>query len=587
MKGFYGKILVIDLSTKTFEIQVLSEEIYKENLGGKGLGTYLLLNKVRPGINPLGPDNKLIFTTGFTTGTRFFGSSRYGVFTKSPQTGLYSESYSGGRVAPALHATGYDAVVLEGVAEKPLFLEVSDKGVIFHSAKGVWGLDTYAAEDKVLQLVGNSSAQAVVIGPAGENLVSFACLENNYWRSAGRTGAGAVMGSKKVKALVFHGNSKIEIADEEALNSLNKEVWEKAKDSLPVKAYRRFGTTQMVAVMNGAKAFPTRYWNEGVYEDWEQISGDALHSGFEVKESACPKCFLACGNIVKVTKGMHKDLVIEGPEYETIYAFGGLCAIDKLDEIIYLNDLCDRLGIDTITAGNLVALVMEAGSRGMLQTDLEYGDVDGVVSLLEDISSKRELGAILAKGIVEASRELGLEEIAIHVKGLEPPGYDPRVLKGMGLAYATSTRGACHLRATFYKPELSGVIDPKTVEGKAKLFVEFEDRLTIFNTGTICVFFRDFLQWPILEKLLKAITGWDYNEEKLRQIANNVITNSRVFNAREGATIQEDRLPERFYKEKVNEEIDQITKEELEDMVKDYYALRGWEHTGFPKEKEF
>lgn len=583
MKGFYGKLLRINLSERRFWTEQISEEVFKNYLGGKGLGSYLLLKNIVPGTDPLSPENKLIFATGFASGTSMIGSSRYGVFTKSPATGLYSESYSGGKVASSMHAAGYDAVILEGKANEPVYLEISDREIRFHTALHLWGKTTYETEDSVLAEVNIPSAQAVVIGPAGENLVRFACIENNYWRSAGRTGVGAVMGSKNVKAVVFHGSSKVEIAYPELLKELIRELVFASKGHPGVLGNRTYGTTGMVSVMNKAKAFPTRYWSQTECEHWQSISGDRLLEDFDVKPSACPKCFMACGKKTTVREGEHKGLTVEGPEYETLYVFGGLCSIERLDKILYFNDICDRLGMDTISAGNLVALVMEANAREKnISIKLDYGDAEGVGHLLEDIAYRRGGGEVLGKGIKEVAKEWDLEDIAIHCKGLEPPGYDPRVLKGMGLAYATSTRGACHLRATIYKAELAGIIDRKQITGKEEVYLDWENRLTIFNTGILCVFFRDMLQWPEVGKMIKAITGYDHTKEDLYEIANRIVTATRIFNAREGAMKQDDILPQRFYQETMNDGEDSITEEEVKHMVDGYYRLRGWADTGFP-----
>lgn len=582
MKGFYGKLLRINLADKSYAVEDIPEQVLKSFLGGKGLGSYLLLNNVPAGTDPLSPDNKLIFTTGSATGTTVPGSSRYGIYSKSPLTGLYAESYSGGKVAPAMRRTGYDAIIIEGAAESPVYIEISDTEVRFHDAGHLWGMDTYDTEDAVLGEAGNPQAQAVVIGPAGEKMVRFACVENNYWRSAGRTGMGAVMGSKKLKAIVFYGQANCETADPEMLKEAVARIREKGRDNPGVKAYQTYGTPVMVKIMNGSKAFPTRYWSDGSYHRWEEICGDAHQQRFQVKARSCPQCFLACSKDTLVTEGKHAGLRVEGPEYETIYAFGGLCCIDRLDEILYLNDLCDRLGMDTITAGNLAALVMEAGKRGRLKFNLEYGDAAGVCRLLQDIAARTGPGEDLSLGIMHFSRKYGLEDIAVHAKGLEPPGYDPRVLKGMGLAYATSTRGACHLRATFYKPELSGIIDPSTTDGKAALFVDYENRLTIFNTQILCVFFRDLILWEDLIPVIKACTGWEYTKEELEKVANDIITLTRLFNAREGITKEGDTLPPRFFNEPVNEGRNIITREEIKIMVDDYYRIRGWDDTGNP-----
>lgn len=585
MKGFFGKLLRINLTTRSHSVEEIPEEIFKTYLGGKGLGSYLLLENVRTGIDPLSEDNKIIFVTGPATGTGMWGSSRYGVYSKSPQTGLYGESYSGGKVAPLMRKTGYDAIILEGAADVPLSLEISDSEVVFRNASHLWGKDTFETEDRVLEEVGVPEAQAIVIGPAGENLVRFACIENNYWRSAGRTGMGAVMGSKKVKAIVFHGHAQAEVSDPELLKDLIKSLTAKAKGNVAVKAYQTYGTTQMVKTMNCAETFPTKYWSEGVYEHWKELSGDTLLAEHQVKPNACPNCFLACGKLTTVTKGKYNALKVEGPEYETIYAFGGLCCISDLAEILHLNDLCDRLGMDTITAGNLAAFTIEAVLRGKVETNLGYGDASGVASLLEDIANVRGLGVILSQGIKHAAKVWELEDIAIHVKGLEPSGYDPRVLKGMGLAYATSTRGACHLRATFYKAELSGMIDPAITEGKAKMFIDFENRLTLFNAQILCVFYRDMILWPELRQLVKALTGWDYTQLELEEIANRIVTLTKVFNLREGVTRKQDTLPKRMFKEPLNEGRDVITVEELDFMLDEYYKLRGWDRQGRPESK--
>ncbi|MFZ5632767.1 MAG: aldehyde ferredoxin oxidoreductase family protein [Bacillota bacterium] len=582
MKGFYGKLLRINLTEKSYAVEDIPEQILRDYLGGKGLGSYLLLNNVPAGADPLSPENRLIFTTGPAAGTIVPGSSRYGIYSKSPLTGLYAESYAGGKVAPALRRTGYDAIIMEGAAESPVYLEISDRQVLFRDAGHLWGMETYAAEDAVLKDAHSPDAQAVVIGPAGEKMVRFACVENNYWRSAGRTGMGAVMGSKKLKALVFHGQSRCAIADPGLLKEAVGNIRAKGKDNPGVQAYQTYGTPVMVKIMNGAKAFPTRYWSDGSFDRWPEISGDAHQQKFQVKARSCPQCFLACGKDTVVTAGEHAGLRLEGPEYETIYAFGGLCCIDRLDRILYLNDLCDRLGIDTITAGNLAALVMEAVKRGRLDCGLKYGDAPGVARLLKDMADRTGLGEDLSRGIKYFSKKWNLEDIAVHVKGLEPPGYDPRVLKGMGLAYATSTRGACHLRATFYKPELSGIIDPAATEGKAALFIEYENRLTIFNTLILCVFFRDLFLWDDLIPVIKACTGWEYTRPELEKMANNIVTLTRRFNAREGATKEYDTLPPRLFSQPINGGENIITREELRFMVDDYYRLRGWDDTGNP-----
>ena len=576
MDGFHNKVIRIDVGQRSFEELSVDDEIYREYLGGKGLGTHFLLNSTRAGVEPLSKDNIIVFATGPATDTRVFGSSRYGVFTKSPLTGIYCESYAGGSVAEPLSRTGYDAVIIKGASAKPVYLEISSGNVDFHDATHLWGRDSYETEDAVRREVGASDAGIAVIGPAGENLVRFAVIENDYWRSAGRTGAGAVLGSKKIKAIAFHGDKTKNMARIDLLRKLWKEMGSKAKTDVGAMTYKRLGTPMLVASTNVIGAFPTKYWSRGTFDRWQNISADALLERCKVRPKACLKCFLACGNLVEIVDGRHRGLRIEGPEYETIYAFGGLCMIDDIREIAYLNDLCDRWGMDTMTAGNLAAFTIEASHRRSIGERIEYGDSDGVARLLDRMARREGIGDILAGGIEHASREWGLEDLAVHVKGLEPAGYDPRVLKGMGLAYATADRGACHLRATVYKAELSGTMAPDQIEGKAELLIDFEDRHTLFDSLIICRFFRDLYPWETLSLIIKGTTGMDLDKKQLQRLASNITNKVREFNLREGMSKAADTLPKRFFEEELQDSGSVLLKSDFDRMVSDYYRLRGW-----------
>lgn len=583
MHGFFNQILRINLTAKTYRKEFISDSVYESHLGGKGLGIYLLLKENPSGVDPLSPENRLIFAIGPATDSRIYGSCRHGVFTKSPLTGIFSESYSGGKLAEPMSRTGYDAFVLEGASETPVWIEISDQKVSFHEAKDLWGKDTFLTEDEVLRRTGQKGAGALVIGPAGENLVRYAVIENDYWRSLGRTGVGAVMGSKKVKAIVFYGEKKREVAYPERLEKFSKETLEKGKDSPGAQNYRRLGTPMLVAMNNAVGGFPSKYWHLGTFEGWEKISAEALLERCEVKPSACLRCFMACGNLSVVREGRHKGLKIEGPEYETIYAIGGLCMVHEIEEIAYLNDICDRLGLDTISAGSLCAFAMEASEMGRIKEKIEWGDVDRMAELLHEIAYRRGIGEVLAEGIRHASKVWEMEEIAIHTKGLDPAGYDPRVLKGMGLAYATSDRGACHLRSTFYKAELSGMIPSDQIEGKAKLFLEFEDRFNLHDSLILCRFYRDiYWDWKDLSTIVEVTTGLKLDESGLRKISSTIQDETRRFNLREGLDPKEDTLPKRFFDEPLGKDKKVITREDLQKMLQDYYTLRGWSKEGIP-----
>lgn len=586
MFGYYNRILTVDLSRRQFTIEELSDDLLAQCMGGKGIATRLLLDLNPAGVDPLAPDNHLIVATGPFCGGTLWGGSRYGVYTKSPLTGLYAESYSGGKVPESIDSVGFDAVIFVGCADKPTVVAVHPDGAEFHDADDLWGMDSIAAEEEAVRRFGHEKegfrkAGAITIGPAGEKMVRFALIANDKWRCAGRTGVGAVLGSKQVKSVVFQGDRKRQYADPAAVAEYAK-AFSKANMQHPgVKAYRAMGTTMMVALMNTAGAFPAKYWNQGSCGHWEKISGETYHAEHEVKAHACAKCFMACGRLTKISKGRHKDLKIEGPEYETIYSFGGLCMVEDMAEVAHLNDLCDRLGMDTITAGNLCALAMEARELGRIDYDISYGDVDAIASLLKKIAAREGLGAILADGIRAAASHWGVEDLAIHVKGLEPAGYDPRALKGMGLTFATSPRGACHLRTTFYKPELSGLIPPAQIEGKAEMLVDYENRLNIFDTLVLCRFYRDLYPWDELIKIIPLVTGMAVTKEKLVGIATHIATMTRHYNLQEGLQPQDDRLPARLHKQALPDG-KALSAEEMEYMLNDYYRLRGWDSQGIP-----
>lgn len=586
MKGFFKRLLIVDVTEQTSEVQAIDDALLKKYMGGKGLGTHLLLEHNPAGVNPLAPENCLIVGLGPATDSAVYGSCRYGLFTKSPLTGFYGESYSGGRAASAMSKAGYDFIIIKGAAKEPVWLEISDTEILFHTAGELWGKETYETEDLVKEKCGKKESAALVIGPAGENLVRFAVVENDYWRSAGRTGMGAVLGSKKIKAVVFHGEQERPFHDPERLKQYSKNMLKELKSHPATDVYKNQGTPVMVAGLNNAGAFPTKYWEKGTYEEWEMINANSMKEKLNAKPRACKTCFMACGKHVEVQEGAHKGLKLEGPEYETIYAFGGLCMINSIEDITWLNDLCDRLGMDTISAGNLAALSISASEKGKIEEKLEWGDSNAIADLLYKTARREGLGGLIAEGIKTAGAEMNMEDRVIHVKGLEPAGYDPRVLKGMGLGYAVSPRGACHLRSTFYKPELSGIIDPDQIEEKAELFMDFEDRCTLFDVIILCRFYRDFYPWEELAAVVEMTTGLEYSKEGLRQLAATITDATRTFNLREGLTFRDDRLPARFYTEKLeNDKL--ISEQELNQLVQDYYRLRGWDEQGIPVNREF
>lgn len=585
MHGFFHQALSIDVGDRTSRFEPLTDALLRAGMGGKGLGTQLLLDHNPVGVDPFAPDNHLVLALGPASDSPVHGSCRHGIYTKSPLTGLYSESYAGGSAAVAMSRTGFDAFMIKGASEHPLWLEITDQGVFFHEADDLWGLDTFATEAELRRRLGAKSPGILVIGPAGENRVRFAIVKNDGWRVCGRTGVGAVLGAKRIKALAFHGSRGRPFADPDGLKAYARQMLTAYKDHPVTQAYRNHGTPMMVDILNKVGGFPSRYWAHGSVEHFKQINAQSIRQRCRPKPKACRTCFLACGKSVQVQSGRHQGLMLEGPEYETIYAFGGLCLVDQIEEIVYLNHLCDRMGVDTMSTGNLAAFAIEARRRGKIDFAIDYNQPDRIAALIRKIVLRQDIGGLLAEGLRPASEELGLEDLAVHVKGLEPSGYDPRVLKGMGLAYAVADRGACHLRATFYKPELAGMIDPDQIEDKAALFIDFEDRCTLFDTLILCRFYRDLYPWEAIGEIIALTTGESMSKADLQVLAARVTDSARRFNWREGLRAQDDWLPKRLLSQALPDGR-RIESADLRRLVDDYYRLRGWRETGRPAQPQ-
>ena len=572
MKGYFNRLLRIDLNRRACEYETIPDSVFEKALGGKGLGVHLLLKENPGGVDPFSPDNRLILAVGPVTGTKMWSQSRYGVFSKSPATGGYGESYCGGAIAPKIKGCGVDAVILQGRCDTLSCLIVDEKGVEFADAAAVKGKDTFETEDFLLS---HSAAGAgvMVIGPAGENGVRFACIKSDRWRSAGRGGMGAVLGAKNVKGISFSGSKKAEIADEDLLRDVIRDIARQHRSSPLTEIYQKYGTPTQVQVTNAANCFPTRYWQSGHFAEWRNLSADYMQKNFDVEACGCPNCFLRCTKHSRVKHGRHAGLELEGPEYETIYAIGGLNEVDRLEEVAFLNDLCDRLGLDTMSAGNISAFAIEAYKRGKIAFAIDYNQPDRMAELFRLIARGEGVGTLFAQGIKAAAAELDLEDIAVHVKGLEPAGFDPRVLKGMALSYATAARGACHLRGTFYKAELSGQIGPGQIEGKAELHIDYEDRAALFDCLILCRFYRDFIGWDELALIFEATTGVRRSKKQLQILANHITQQTREYNRREGIDASADSLPNRFFREKTREGAS-ITEEELQTMIREYNETR-------------
>jgi aldehyde:ferredoxin oxidoreductase len=575
MEGFFRRLLRIDLSNQSWAWETVPGNLIEDYLGGKGMGTFLLTQETPPGIDSTDPQNPIIFSNGCFADLPIYGSSRYGIFTKSAQTRGYLECYGGGHTAILLSRTGNDAIIIKGKSVDPVFLEISHKGVFFRDASPIWGLPTDQSVEMMLGVVVEPQASALVIGPAGEAGVKFAMVINEGARSFGRGGLGAIWGSKRLKGVVFHGTENRRPADLSRLKAFYKKMQKEGKGRALTRMFRTYGSPMMVGIMNTMKAFPTRYWEEGAVQGWEHLTAEHLKKTCQVRSISCPHCFLACGKRTKVKKGPYKGLTISGPNYQTVAAFGGLCLISSLEEILYLNNLCNRLGLDTVSAGNVIAFAMKASQDGRLDLNLPFGDAARTEEILQKIAHRDGLGGILAEGVRDAARTLGLEDLAIHVKGLEPPGFDPRSLKGMGLAYATSQRGATHLQSLFYLSEIKREYKAGDIRELVRALVETEDRMALFDMLLLCKFYRNYLGWDDIIYLIEAVTGRRFREEELRERASKILSLSMAFNRQEGISIEEDTLPVKFLRKSGKNGIC-LPPEELEIMVAEYHRLRGW-----------
>lgn len=584
MKGYAGKILTLNLNDRSSKVEPLDPKDARMCIGGKGLGAHLLTNLVTKGTDPLSPSNAIVVAIGPLTGTRAPTSNRYGAFFKSPLTGIWGESYAGGHLGPHIRRAGYDAVIVTGRSNHPTYVSILDDAVSFHDASGLWGMNTIETEDAVRKDLGEEKARVMTIGPAGENMVRFACVCNDYYRQLGRAGAGAVMGSKNLKAMAFLGTGRIELADEEKFEETVREIFAKIPKDGPMT---KLGTPRMVNAQNALGVFPTHYWQKGFFDAHASINAPTMAKEILDKNKACWNCPVACGKMSSVKDGKYAGTVVEGPEYETLFAFGGLCELADIKAVAKMNEACDLLGLDTITAGNTIGFAMRAYELGKIQSPfpIKFGDDEVTLKLIEMISRREGIGGTLADGVRMAAGNLGLDDIAVHVKGLEPPGYDPRGYNGMALSYAIGVRGADHLRSTSYAYEMSNVSDRFMVGGKAAFVKGLEDKLAVVDSMVICCFVRDAYEWEDLAKLYTYSTGLEMSSVQIKETGAKAVDAARRFSTREGMSRKDDSLPKIFHEAPFTDGSSKthvVVKADFERMLDEYYHARGWTSDGIP-----
>lgn len=584
MQGWNGRILDINLTNNQVHFLPLDQEIAKLFLGGRGLGARFLWDLVGPEIDPLSPENVLIFTVGPLTATGYQTSNRFSVTTKSPLTGTILDANSGGFWGMQFKKAGYDAFIVRGKASHPVWIEIKNDiepdQIFIHDASDLWGMRVRSLTEKLGQ--NNNRRNVLCIGPAGENLVRIAAIMNDGERSLARGGPGAVMGSKNLKAIVVQGKNRPEIDDDERFKFMLYESRKLLKASpLTSQALPEFGTSVVMNIVNNVGALPTRNFQQSMFEGAEAISGEELTEKYLVKNASCWACPIGCTRISQT-----ENVKGEGPEFETTWAFGAACGNDDLSVIIEANALCNDLGIDTISAGSTIACAMELSEKGYMASDLKFGQGDSFLDILEKIAYRQGLGDQLAEGSLRLAKSYGHPELSMTVKGLEMPAYDPRAMQGQGLLYATSNRGACHMRGNMLGLEVLGLpklIDRFQVQGKSSFVTLHQNSSAAIDSLVICKFTNMGVAEEYFARALSAVTGVSFATGDLIRVGERVWNLERLYNLREGFTKEDDTLPPKLLNEEIETGPSQGWVCKLEPMLKEYYRGRGWDDAGIPK----
>jgi aldehyde:ferredoxin oxidoreductase len=600
--GHTGKILLVDLSSGSIQTVPTSKRLMEDFLGTRGMSAKLLYDYVPTVIDPFDSRNVVVFSAGPLTGTPAFAPSGY-FASVSPLTGAYTDSGVRGHFAANLKLAGYDAFVIRGKAKHPVFLWITNDKVEIRDATFLWGQDSIATDALIKKDLDNPRVHIASIGPAGENLVRYACINSDLYRQAGRGGVGAVWGSKNLKAIAIKGNGGIQLARPDEFMSLMKEM--RAIIERDCEPLRAEGTLWLVDAMNKYGLLPVMNFRYGVTDKPQNINGAYAIKSARKRNAGCYSCSVMCSNTVTVRTPRYGKISLEGPEYETLDLLGPNCGLLDFSRIASLNLTCDRLGVDTMSVGATISFAMELYEKGIItkaDTDgmeLKWGDAEMMEELLDNIALRRGFGNILAEGSARAAKIIGngAEKYAMHVKGMELPGYDPRGMTGMALAYATSDRGGCHLRAWTIYEEVMGGLNRYGLSGKAALVAARQNRKAVMDSLGIC---EQIGLAPVFLSLLGAAKGWDvkaqYNDvhTKLLEdltirgnigIGARIYTLSRAFNTKFGKTRADDTLPDRFFEEPLMGFEDpgpKLSRSDLSILLDDYYQIRGWNKEGVP-----
>jgi len=586
MVGMYNKLFRVDLSKGETGNLEIDESLYERFIGGRGLGTKLFTDRVHPETDPLGPENMLVLTTGPVTGTAVPTNGRMSLVTKSPLTNSIFYSNTGGFFGFNLKRCGCDGIIIEGIADSPKYILIDgNNGASIKDAKEIWGLDTEESLTKIRQIEGEKT-QVLMIGPAGENLVKISSVMNNSERAFGRGGVGAVWGSKNLKAIVVkNGKNKTQVDKPDLLKKYVQSALDKIK-VVPVTraAYPLFGTSSLVNVINDLGMFPIKNFQKGYSPDAHKVSGETIRKDILVETEACFGCSIRCGRKTKAG-----NMEGKGPEYETVWALGPDCGVYDLEKVTQANYHCNKLGLDTISAGGTIACAMELQEKGLIKDKkIKFGNADILTPLVKMISAKEGIGAELAEGSRFLSKKYKSEESSIQVKGLELPAYDPRGAMGHALGYATSNRGGCHL--TGYLAAMEILAAPKkiprfTIGGKADLLALKQNQSAVEDSLVTCKFAGFAVGFDFNARFLTAITGKDMNISVLLEIGERIYNLERMFNLGAGLSRKDDKLPRRFLESAFKEGLSKGQTVPLEEMLDSYYAVRKWDKEGVPSPK--
>jgi aldehyde:ferredoxin oxidoreductase len=586
--SYNGKLLRINLTDETWKLENISAEIFSKYIGGRGLGVKILCDEIKPNIEPLSSENKLILASGPLTGTSAPTGCRYEVITKSPLTGTITGANAGGNFGTFLKRAGLDAIIIEGCATQPVYLKIFDNDIEFRDAHELWGADTHKTTDWITDELENkkNNISVACIGPAGEGQVLFACIINDKHRAAGRGGAGAVMGAKLLKAIAVGGTNEINVLEPDKFKSRVAKIRYKIKTTTVTNVnLREYGTAKILDSANDYKLFGTRNFRQNYFEDADKINAEQLKKQLLVKSKACYGCPIPCKRVTSVD-----GRAGEGPEFESIWAFGAQCGVNDLKAIARASYTANELGLDSISTGNTIGLAMELSENGFIKDKLSFGDPKLMEQLVEDIGYRKGLGDDLASGSFRFAEANGHPELSMSVKSLELPAYDPRCAQAQGLGYATSTRGACHVRAFVVKSDMVAgpqKTDHESINEKTKMVIRSQNKMAVIDSLGMCLFSSFVCDIADYRGFLEDGAGVKFEpDDELLKAGERIWNMERIFNIQAGFTKSDDTLPERFKSESVKDDLGYEHVWPERELIEDYYNERGWDVNGVPRKSK-